>query len=170
MIKINKYTELPRQTRDQLNSYIDVEFGHIPIVNETEWATPNWTIIYYENTQIATFYNIVERVITIDNKKIGIGGINNLITPKKFRGKGYASKILRETEYLIFDDLNCKMGVLLCADNLIPFYEKLNWYKIECPVYFEQSSGEKLWEANVMLLSRNGKMSPKKITLNGLPW
>ena len=170
MIEINKYTELSRHTRDQLNSCINSEFGHIPIVNETEWATPNWTIIYYDNTQIATFYNIVEREITIDNKNFRIGGINNLITPKKFRGKGYASKILRETEHLIFEDLNCDMGVLLCADNLITFYERLNWYKIECPVYFEQSSGEKLWGANVLFLSRDGKMSPKKIELNGLPW
>ena len=170
MIKINKYTDLSKQERDQMLAYIEGEFGHIPIVKATEWADPNWTIIYYHNDQIATFYNIVEREITIDDKKIKIGGINNVITPKEFRGKGFASTILRETESLIFDDLNCEMGVLLCADDLIPFYERLNWYKVGCPVYFEQSSGSKLWGANTMLSTRNKKIYPKEIKLNGLPW
>ncbi|WP_142784064.1 GNAT family N-acetyltransferase [Changchengzhania lutea] len=170
MIETKKYSELSEQVRDQLNLYIEGEFGQIPIVNETEWAVPNWTVIYYDTTQIATFYNIVEREITIDDKIFRVGGINNVITPKEFRGMGYASKTLRETEDLIFEDLNCEMGVLLCADDLIPFYERLNWYKIDCSVYFEQSSGKKLWGANIMLLTRNEKISPYKIELNGLPW
>lgn len=170
MVDIKKYAELLGKTKEKLNSYIENEFGHIPIVSETEWATPNWTIIYYENDQIATFYNIVEREIIIDNKMFKVGGINNLITPKEFRGKGYASKILRKTEHLIFDNLNCDLGVLLCANSLIPFYEKLNWYKVDCPVYFKQSSSIKLWKSNTMLLTKNERMSPQKIELNGLPW
>ncbi len=170
MIVVKKYSELSEQTKDKLNLYIEGEFGHIPIVNETEWAIPDWTIVYYRNNLVATFYNIVEREILIDNKVIKVSGINNVITPKEFRGKGYATKILQETEYIIFEDLNCDLGVLLCADNLIPFYERLNWYKVDCPVYFEQSSGVILWEANTMLLSKNGKMNPQRIKLNGLPW
>ncbi len=170
MIEIKKYSELLEKTKNALNSFIDNEFGHIPIVNETEWATPDWTIVYYKNDLIATFYNIIEREITVDGKIYKIGGINNVITPKEFRGKGYASKTLKNTEKLIFDELKCAFGVLLCADNLIPFYEKLNWYKVKCPVYFEQSSGQKLWGANIMLLTKNEKLNPAKIELNGLPW
>lgn len=170
MIEVKRYNELSGQVREQLSSYIEGEFGHIPIVNETEWATPNWTIVYFESGQIATFYNIVEREIIFDNKKYKIAGINNVITPKEFRGKGYASKTLRETESLIFEELNCKMGVLLCSDDLIPFYEKLNWYKVDCPVYFEQSIGKKLWGANIMLLTENEELLPNRIELNGLPW
>ncbi len=170
MIEVKKYAELSEHLKEQLNSFINGEFGHIPIVNETERSTPNWTIVYYDNKRIATFYNIVEREISIDNEKINICGINNVITPKEFRGKGYASKVLRETENLIFENLNCELGLLLCADELIPFYERLNWYKVDCPVYFEQSSGKKLWGANCMLLTKNKRMRPDKIDLNGLPW
>ncbi len=170
MIEIKKYYELSKKIKDKLNFYIKSEFGHIPIVNKTEWATPDWTIIYYENNLIATFYNIVERDVLIDNEVFKVGGINNVITPKEFRRKGYASKILRETEYLIFEEMNCDLGILLCADDLIPFYERLNWYKVDCPVYFKQSSGVKLWVSNAMLLQKNEKMSPQRIELNGLPW
>ena len=170
MIKTSKYLELPITTKQQLNTYIHNEFGHIPIVQETEWARPDWTIIYYEDNQIASFYNIIEREIFIDDKSYKIAGINNVITPPVFRGKGYASKMMHQTESFIFEQLNCELGVLLCADALIPFYEKLGWYKVDCPVYFEQSNGTKLWKANTMFLSKGRLSNPTKINLNGLPW
>ncbi len=170
MIKVNKYRDLLEPIRGKLKAYINGEFGHIPIVNETEWATPDWTIIYYVNDTIAAFYNIVETEIIIDNEVCKVGGVNNVITPKEFRGKGYASKLLKEAEHLIFHELKCDLGLLLCADDLIPFYERLNWYKVNCPVYFEQSSGVNLWKSNTMLLSRKERVRPDKIDLQGLPW
>ena len=169
-MEIIKYSEINKETKSQLGNFIDGEFGHIPIVKATEWAMPNWTIILYKNNEIATFYNIVERKILVDDVEAKIAGVNNVITPKKFRGNGYASKVLRETEGFIFDDLKSELGVLLCADALIPFYERMNWYKVDCPVYFEQSDGKKLWKANTMLLTKKNKLNPKKIDLNGLPW
>ena len=170
MIEVEKYSGLSEKIKEKLNSHISNEFGHIPIVNETEWATPDWTILYYENGLIATFYNIVETKIIIDGNEFKVGGVNNVITPIEFRGKGYATKILKQAERLIFEDLNCDLGALLCADNLVPFYQRLNWYKVDCPVYFNQSSGIKLWQSNTMLLTKKQKINPKKIELNGLPW
>ena len=144
MIETSKYSDLNIATKSKLANYIHGEFGHISIVNETEWAKPDWTIILYLNNEIATFYNIVERQILVDNKEVKVAGINNVITPKKFRGNGYASRILKETESLIFDDLKSEFGMLLCADSLISFYERLNWKNIvDCPVYFEQPAGKK---------------------------
>ncbi len=170
MIEITKYAELGNETKSKLKNFIDGEFGHIPIVKETKWAKPNWTIILYENNEIATFYNIVERKILLDSQELKIAGINNVITPKQYRGVGYASRILRETESFILEDLKSELGLLLCADQLIPFYKRLNWYKIDCPVYFEQMEGKKLWQANAMLLSKRHRLNPKTIDLNGLPW
>lgn len=170
MIKVTKYTELDFNTKDSLNRIIEDEFGHIPIVKETEWAIPDWTIILYVDGEIATFYNIIERNIFIDNDLVKIAGINNVITPQKFRGKGYASKVLKETENFIFEDLKSQNGVLLCADELIPFYKKLGWYKVVCPVFYKQTQGEKLWSANAMLLGKEKLILPKEINLNGLPW
>ncbi len=170
MIVVARYSELESTTKNKLHSYITGEFGHIPIVNQTEWAMPDWTIIYYENNQIATFYNVVEREIAIDGTLYKTGGINNVITPKAFRGKGYASKTLKQTPQLLFDDLGCDMGLLLCAEDLVPFYERLDWFTVDCPVYFEQSSGVKLWKAQTMLLTQKWKIRPQMIELNGLPW
>ncbi len=170
MIEITRFTELDTEIKSALKGFIKNEFGHIPIVKQTEWASPDWTVIYFVGNQIATFYNIIEREISIDGKESKVAGINNVITPKEFRGNGYASKLLSETENLIFEKLKSEFGVLLCADSLIPFYEKLGWYKIDCPVYFKQSVGERLWGANTMLLTKGKKVTPTLVKLNGLPW
>ncbi len=170
MIKIYKTSELDPLIKNQVSILVEKEFGHIPIVKETTWALPDWTIVFYEDNQIATFYNIVERTITIDDKNYFSAGINNVITPEKYRGKGFSSRTLRSTEDFIFNEVKAELGLLLCADSLVPFYEKLDWYRVKCPVYFEQPAGKKLWTANTMLRTINGKMEPNQIDLNGLPW
>jgi hypothetical protein len=45
MIKIYKTPDLPVDIQNQIAVCIDNEFGHIPIVKETEWAKPDWTIL-----------------------------------------------------------------------------------------------------------------------------
>ena len=171
MTKVFEYERMDKDLREKLNFHIQQEFGHIPIVRDTDWAIPDWTIIYFEKNEVAFFYNIVERMVILDGKRIKTCGINNVITVPRFRGQGLASKTLAETEYLIFKKLNNELGVLLCADALIPFYQNLKWYTVDCPVYFKQNDGKKLWPANTMLLSNKiDKVMPKEIDLNGLPW
>lgn len=170
MIKIKNYTDLSELTKKELEQYIENEFGHIPIVKETEWATPDWAIINYIDDQIASFYFIIERDIIIDGILMKCGGINNVITLPEFRGKGLSTKTLSETEDLLFHKLNTEIGVLLCADALIPFYNRLNWYLVDCPVYFHQSAGREEWGANTMLRNGGDSLMPKEIDLNGLPW
>lgn len=170
MIKVTQYISLPQSTKDQLNVFIHDEFGHVPIVKETEWAAPDWTIINYEDNNIASFYNIVERYVKIDGEFFKTGGLNNVMTPKGYRGKGYSSQALMLFENFIFEKLNCDFGILLCADKLIPFYKRFNWYHVTCPVNFAQSDGPRLWGANTMMMARIGKTLPSHIDLNGLPW
>ncbi len=170
MIYISKYKELKTEERQFLEDITQQEFGHIPIVQNTEWSVPDWSVINTKENSIVTFYNIIVRSILIDNKEVKIAGINNVITPNRFRGLGYSSSTLNSTQSFIFEDLKCEAGLLLCADDLIPFYERLGWYTVDCPVYFDQSDAPKLWKANTMLLTPDKILKPKKIDLNGLPW
>jgi hypothetical protein len=170
IIEICKTSDLSTEAQNQITEFINNEFGHIAIVKQTEWAKPDWTILYLMDNKIASFCNIVERDILIDSKIVKIAGINNVITSPLFRGNGLSTLLLSETENFIFHKLKREIGLLLCADNLIQFYEKLSWYKVECPVFFSQNEGLKRWAANTMLLSLNKKIDPKEINLNGLPW
>jgi predicted GNAT family N-acyltransferase len=170
MIAIEKYSSLSPFIKDTLNQYIQAEFGHIPIVQETTWATPDWTILQTENNAIVTFYNIIEREVLLDGSPYKIAGINNVITPPSFRGKGYSSQTLTNTTSFLFDDLQSDHALLLCADAMIPFYNRLGWYTVNSTVYIEQPSGRKVWTANTMLLSPGQAVTPAVIDLQGTPW
>lgn len=170
MIAIEKYDQLSVETKASLNSYIQAEFGHIPIVQETAWAIPDWTVLYTENNTIVTFLNIIERSVLIDGISCKIAGINNVITPPPFRGKGYSSQALNETTGFLFNELKAAHGLLLCSDAMIPFYNRLGWYTIDSAVYFDQPPGKKQWTANTMLLSPHHTIAPATIDLQGLPW
>jgi len=171
MITTQKYHDLAAHIKSEVESRIQTEFGHIPIVADTQWATPDWTVICYAGDDIASFYNIVERKVFIDGTAVVVGGISNVITSSGYRGKGHASRMLRETEQFLFEQLKCQLGLLLCSDELVPsFYERLRWHRVNCPVFFHQASGEHLWNANTMLLSNHETLHPERINLNGLPW
>lgn len=171
MVSIVKYDELTKDQRCLQNELIAKEFGHIPIVANTKWASPDWTIMRHENDVIVAFYNVISRRIIIDDKQVEAIGINNVITPPEHRGKSFAFDMLKSTQIEMLDKLDAELGLLLCADHMIPFYSRLGWYAVDCPVYFEQNGQQNLWLANTMLLSRDGeRLSPPFINLNGLPW
>jgi hypothetical protein len=62
-------------------------------------------------------------------------------------------------------------GLLLCADSLVPFYEKMGWTKADAQVMYDQPSGKKSWVANCMLLDTQRRFpETRQIDLCGLPW
>lgn len=171
MILIQEHTKLAPTVKNEMNTVIDNEFGHIPIVAEIEWSVPDWSIIVFEEGQIAAFVNLIERIVYMDTNAYRATGVNNLITIGKYRGKGYGQKLMLAAKQMIFDRLRAQLGILLCADHLVPFYQRLNWQKIHSTVLFNQRHGSRTWEANTMVLSL-GELpySPNQIDLNGLPW
>lgn len=172
MIKILEHAGLSPAEAEELQHHVDTEFGHVPFVQQHTWAQPDWSFIKYENGKAATFYNVVLRDVKIDGQKYKVAGINNVITPKEFRGRGYATEVLRATEDFLFNELGCKYGLLLCADALLPFYSRLGWYQVQTKLYYSQSAGRQLYDSNVMLRSPQGKepITPQLIDLYGLPW
>lgn len=170
MLRLIKYADLDTDTKNTLEFYIEKEFGHIPLVKQTQWASPDWSLFWLNGDKLVSFCNIVIREVHINGQVIKVGGLNNMITPTEHRGKKYSTNLLQAFERVIFEDLNLDAGLLLCADNLVPFYHRLNWRKVDCPVFFEQADGKKQWEANTMMLFNTTPYQPTSIDLNGLPW
>jgi predicted GNAT family N-acyltransferase len=158
------------QQRERVDSLVDKEFGHIPFVQNLTWSKPDWLVTLEEDNDLLALYHLVSREVQLDGQTYQAAGINNVITPQQHRKRGYASKLLQETNSFIFTELKSEFGLLLCADAVIPFYEKLGWYKVDCDLYFEQPDGIRLYDSNAMILSKEVRFSPKQINLNGLPW
>ncbi|WP_083674260.1 GNAT family N-acetyltransferase [Pontibacter lucknowensis] len=172
MIQFIPYPALTPDLLRTLNECIAMEFGHVPFVQQRSWATPDWVVLWETDGEVATFCNIVEREILVDGQRRKAAGINNVITPAAHRGKGYASQVLREANAFLFRKLQANMGLLLCADALVPFYERLGWYTVDCQLVYDQPAGREEYDSNVMLLSpaHTNRQAPAHIDLQGLPW
>jgi hypothetical protein len=187
-IQIEKYSTLPQEFRKQLNDMTYAEFGHIPAVMETVWAKPNYTALFYIENKLVTFYHLLSRFVKFDDKTTHVVIVQNVITPPQYRAHHYATLALKEGENFIFDTIKAQYSLLLCGEDRIPFYERLSWETIPCPVYYQQPDDKKrLWQATAMLLQPpfevdytvegqnpdafgKGFIMPSKIDLCGLPF
>ncbi len=181
---IEKYDELNFDFKNQMADLTHAEFGHIPLIANTIWATPDYSLATLVDGQLTTFFHIVIREIFFYGKKVKTAGIQNLITPPQYRGRHYATLALNKGEKFIFDTLKSELALLLCTDSMTPFFQRLGWQKTNLPTFFSQEdSHHHEWQANTMILlppfendlekiikknSANDKVA--QIDLCGLPW
>ena len=170
-IDIAAYRELPREIRVLIDEAAWAEFEQYAIVRETEWSTPDWTFLCFEDDALVAYFNLVDRVVRIDGEPVRVAGLNNMVTLPAHRGKGHASRLLRAAQPKWFRELGFQAGLLLCADSLLPFYSRIGWRKVECPVSYAQPDGSRTWSENAMLLGGEGRLIAKlQLDLCGLPW
>jgi predicted N-acetyltransferase YhbS len=168
-IQISRYRELDVARREQIDDAAWVEFEKYAIVRETEWAEADWSFLGFDGDELVAYFNLVDRVVSVDDVPVRVAGLNNMVTLPGHRGKGHASRLLREGQPRWFD-LGFQAGLLLCADALVPFYARLGWRRAECPVVYAQPDGEWTWKASCMLLEREPLVALRRIDLCGAPW
>lgn len=165
------YSELSSGLRENIEALCWDEFGQYEIVRNTEWARPDYTFAAFDQGELAGFYNLVLRSVSMDEHKVPVAGINNVVTLAGYRGRGIATQLLGDTESYWFETLGTEHGLLLCADALLTFYERLGWYKVRSTVRFSQSDGTRTWSANCMLRTPGtDDIKPSEIDLCGEPW
>jgi hypothetical protein len=156
--------------RSLVEAAAHAEFDRFDLVRETEWAKPDWSFLIGD-PEPAAFYHLVERTVRIDGAPVRVAGLNNLVTLPARRGRGAASELLRRTQPQWFETLGAQLGLLLCADALIPFYARLGWHPTPAKVTFAQPRGTRTWSANCLLLDPAGRSESRRdIDLCGLPW
>lgn len=165
------YGELSARDRESLEAVADAEFGHLPLVRENEWSEPDFSYRAFEGEDLVAFCNIIRRTVRIDCKPVKVTGLNNVITLPARRGRGFASRLLRETQPRWANEFGSTAGLLLCADALVPFYASLGWERVTVPVRYSQPDGARTWPANCMLLEVPLNLrATREVDLCGLPW
>jgi GNAT superfamily N-acetyltransferase len=170
-IEVARCADLPAAEWERLEEIAEREFGQYALVRETEWAQPDWCYRAFDGAELVVFHNIILRTVRVDAVDIRVAGLNNMITLPAFRGRGAASRLLRETQPRWFDELQAEIGLLLCADALVPFYSRVGWQRLDARVTYYQTAGPRTWPANCMVLDPKGLIgSPREVDLRGLPW
>jgi predicted acetyltransferase len=169
-IEIIESTKIGEDLSRELAKRVQREFGHVEIVKTHKWAEPTWSFLGWKNDEVVSFLNIIDRQGQVDGKQVQLLGLNNVITEPNHRGKGYSKKLnLAALDFMSKQNPD-GLGVLFCADNLMPFYSSLGWEKFSGKTIVWQPSGEKVWPSNCMTYSF-GAMAPLgEINLKGLPW
>lgn len=170
-IEAARCAELPAAEWERLEEIAEGEFGEYTLVRETTWAQPDWCYRAFDGAELAVFHNVVLRTVRVDGAEVRAAGLNNMITLPAFRGRGAATRLLSETQPRWFQELGAEIGLLLCADALMPFYARLGWRKLDARVTYDQPAGCRIWSANCMVLDRKGLIgAPRGVDLCGLPW
>jgi hypothetical protein len=169
-IEVLESAKVDKRRQEELAKRVHREFGQVEIVRTHKWTEPTWTLLGFENADLVSFLNIIDRQGEVDRKPAHLLGLNNVITEPAHRGKGYSKKLNQAAlDFMKKQDTEA-LGVLFCADDLLPFYFSLGWKKFLGTTTIWQPTGEKVWPSNCMTYSF-GEVTPvKEINLKGLPW
>jgi hypothetical protein len=170
-IEISQSSETFAPLRDQIARATFEEFGHIPVIRETVWANADWHIAFVSDGEALSFLSIVERHASFDDEIVKVAGISNVITRKPHRHRGLGTLIMRKAQEMMSSCLQADFGLLLCSEDVIPFYARLGWVKARAELTFDQPAGARAWPKDVLIYFPGGNpFTFKNIDLKGLPW
>lgn len=114
----------------ELLSEFSKEFEKMNITNAEQckiWVGNNWT--HGNGFMVASLRGQFIGTIAIDFKT-NVPFISNLLIAKNLRNKGYGKRLLKYGEKYS-RELGYDEVYLWCKDELLPFYNKLEWKKID---------------------------------------
>jgi len=136
-----------------------------------QWAAPDWMALGFLQGQLVTQLCIPKREIMVGSEKIRVAGLGGMATHPDFQHRGIGSDLLDATEVFMRDTVQVPFGLLICADETRPFYEKSRWQVAGDFLYFIQDQQRRRMKTCVMALSLADYPWPAgEIDLRGLPW
>jgi len=136
-----------------------------------QWSTPDWHTLLPSRSEYVSRAGIVIRSIDVGHRSLAVAGICEVATKSEHRGSGLASQVLRHAAGFIRDELALPFGLLLCEEEMIPFFERFGWQWIdESPVCALPDVEGELSQLRCMVLECTDAAWPAgPIHLRGLP-
>jgi aminoglycoside 2'-N-acetyltransferase I len=135
------------------------------------WAPVDWHVLVWIGRRLVSHVEIIERTGTVDGRAVRLGGIGGVASAPEWRGRGHATRAMEEATRFLCTELNAEFGLLLCGQEMTPFYRRLGWKTVDGPLVFDQPAGKVTQDGVVMVLPCAGQEWPSgTIDLCGLPW
>ncbi len=164
--------QVPATDREVFARWATEIFAGTPAAKQFTWVD-HWAyqVAVYADSSPVSHLRIVDRTVLIDAQPVRVGGVADVMTPAEFRGQGFAGRAMKEAAHVIFELMQARLGLLLCAPPLVRFYACYGWQMVDCPVSMAQPGGSVTWPQCTMLLVRPGETwAPRSVDLCGLPW
>lgn len=144
-----------------------------PAQQAIAWASPEWGILVRDDAgALVGYVGIVVRDAVLDGRAVRVGGIGGVKTHPAARGQGYARAALGRAATFMADELDVAFGVLVCREELLPFYGALDWQPFAGTLLVEQPGGRVPFTFNRPMTLPLREPAPHRGTLDlcGLPW
>ena len=144
-----------------------------PAQRQIAWASPEWGILVWDDAgALVGYVGIVARDVLLDGRAVRVGGIGGVKTHPAVRGQGYARAALGRAATFMADELGAAFGLLVCREELRPFYGGLGWQPFAGALLIEQPGGRVLFTFNRPLVLPLREPAPHAGTIDlcGLPW
>lgn len=105
--------------------YPPEEYADDP-VRRREWRTAQWCVLVTDEDMVASYTGIVIVDGEANDEPVEIGGLGGIATHPDHRGRGLArSSIDIALQHMM--DSGVDFALLVCRDQLVPYYEALGW-------------------------------------------
>jgi GNAT superfamily N-acetyltransferase len=143
-----------------------------PQFDSIDWSSPHeWNALGWLEGELVSQLCILKREILVGGERVWVAGIGGVATHPQWQRKGLASQLMRATADFIRQKLDVPFGLLVCADETRPFYEKAGWYQVADELVFIQDGARRTLKTCVMVMNFAEKaFSQGIIDLCGLPW
>ncbi|MGD9402326.1 MAG: GNAT family N-acetyltransferase [bacterium] len=166
-IRISSLKGVPSAVLSQLDDLFDSEFGSLPVV----FSDSDWFIMGFAGDLLVCRVGIVKRVVSVADEIVVVGGVGGVVTRPDYRKHGYASKLMRCARRFMRDELPADFGMLLCREELEPFYRHLGWRVVPGPTGYAQPGGSMAAKGLTMVIELGKSKWPEgPIDLCGFPW
>jgi len=168
-IEIIPSIELHPTLKKDIKDWLISEF--IEDEDETIWSNVDWHILGWLDNKLISHIDILERIVLVGGDKIPIAGIGGVVTKLESRGKGIASRLMRDANRFMAHEMDIEFGLLMCDQKRVSFYQELGWELVENTLVYDQPSGEEIFGDQVMIYPIKGRKFPVgKIDVRGYPW
>jgi RimJ/RimL family protein N-acetyltransferase len=169
-VQITPAGELSPDKQKSLDDLLARVFGDDPY-SHMSYAKMEWNVLVYLGNILASNVEIVERIVTVSEQPLRVGGIGGVATLPEYRGRGLSTQAMTAAAKFMKGQLGLEYGLLITGSRRKTFYEALGWQVNSEPAYFDQPSGKMKNEGITMSLAMAGEPWPAGvIDFCGLPW
>lgn len=168
-VEIKRSGEMTPSDQEHVDHLIGQAFG--AEVADYAWADVDWHVLVWIEGELASHVEIIDRTGTVGGQPMRLGGIGGVATASEWRGRGLATVGMSKAAQFLCGDLDVEFGLLICGQEMMPFYHRLGWQITAGPLVFDQPEGKVTFHDVVMVLPCQGQEWPAgTIDLCGLPW
>jgi aminoglycoside 2'-N-acetyltransferase I len=177
-VEIKQKDNLTNSEKAELQNFREAVYPPDPSPNDTEasqieWSGSKWALFIRDNNdRLVSYMGLITRQVKCDDGSFFIGGIGGVATHPDERRQGYAGFGLEQSAQYLREELQVDFSLLVCRDELIPYYQKFGWQLFTGDMMVDQSSGKTKFTFNKPMLIESVRTIPQCdiIDLCGKPW